>query len=184
MCLALEHCITTLTQCDAWVAKSSKSWKHSAFPCIPPGSPSSYVREEVNNFIQPCLTLIALCYGSHRTHLIANIFEFISETHPYSEGDLINIILVVHLTTNHLGYEDIMAKHLFKCVLVGIILIYHYCIQVQFVISLCNLAKNIIKQLPEETNFTCRFTFASIVANLRMYNMAGWHTNNANASVL
>ena len=76
-------------------------------------------------------------------------------TYPNSEVFLIDVILVVHLTTKHLWCHKIKTKHLSDCTIVSAILIHHYCFEVECVISLCNLAKNLIKQLPEQTDFIC-----------------------------
>ena len=121
----------------------------------PTKQPPSYVREGISNFIQPSSSLIVLCHNCNGTHLMPNVFEFISQTHPYSEGGLFDIILVVYLTTNHLWCHEINTKHLFNYTIVGTILFHHYFFGVEVVIFLCYLAKNLIKQLPEQTNFMC-----------------------------
>ena len=65
-------------------------------------NPSSYVKEQISNFIQLSFSFIVLYHGCNGTHPMANIFELISEAHLYSKGDLIDVMLVVHLITNHL----------------------------------------------------------------------------------
>ena len=45
------------------------------FLIVPPGNPSSYVREEVCHFIQPFHLFMGLCYSCDCTHFVASIFE-------------------------------------------------------------------------------------------------------------
>ena len=90
----VEHCIAAFGQCDVGVAEPSETRKHVILLYIPPCHPLRYVREQINNFIQPLSSLTVLCHGSYSTHLIANTFEIISETNPYSEEGCIDVILV------------------------------------------------------------------------------------------
>ena len=69
---------------------------------IPPGNPPSYVSEEMSNFIMLSFLLMELCHSCYSTHLMANIFEFISKTHSYSEGGLIDIMVELCLTTDQI----------------------------------------------------------------------------------
>ena len=149
------------------------------FSCVLPGNPSSFVKKEVSNFIQPCFLLIVLCYGCYGTYLIANIFEFIYEIHLYDEGGLIDLIFVVHMANNYLGSQKIKTKPFFNYAVVCTILLIHCCFWVEFVIfyviwlrtSLNNFQKNLILCVDSLLNFT--------VANIRMFHIARWSTNNA-----
>ena len=81
-CLALECRVAIFSQCYIGVPKSSKFWKNVVFPGVPLSNLFGYVREEVSYFIQPFLLFIVLYYRCNSTHLAANFFELISETHP------------------------------------------------------------------------------------------------------
>ena len=114
-CLSIA--LPPLSSVKLGVAESSKSRKHVLLLCVPPGNSSRYVRGQIINFIQ---ILTVLCHGCYSTHLIANTFEPI----------------VVHLTSNHLWCHETKTKHLFNCTIDGTIIIHHYCIWFEFVITL------------------------------------------------
>ena len=71
-------------------------------PGILPCEPLRNTWEHISYFIQPLFSLIILCHGCYGAHTITNAFEKISVTQLSSERHTIDVILVVHLTTDHL----------------------------------------------------------------------------------
>ena len=74
----------------------------------------------------------------------------------------------------------LQIKHVFYSRVVGTILFNHYCIQVEFVIfSLCNLAQNLIQQIPKEIGFSCRLCFKFECCYSKDVLHAEWYANMA-----
>ena len=152
---ALHYHFWPVWHWSSWIIWKQETCDTSLHPTMPP---IKNVREQISNFIKPLFLLIILLMILDMVateHISANTFKIISKTYPSCEGGLIVIIFVVHLTTIHLWFHKMKTKHLSDCVIVSDILSHHDCFGVECVISLCNLAKNLIKQLPDQCDFTC-----------------------------
>ena len=173
-CLVLECCIALFAQCDIWVAEMSESRKHVILSRIPSYHPLRNNWEQNSNFIQP-LFFSLYCAMVAIEHISWQVpLKKISITQANSVGHPTGIIPIVLLTTDHLWGDDINTKHFLDHTIIIVILIDQDHFGVKKCNSLCNLTKDLIKWLPEQTYLTCWLFITSILANLSIHYMAGY----------